>query len=90
MRGHYAIASHFRQEGDLFKELFEAPFFDVKVINDVEGAELAGALKNVVAVASGFVDGCELGENAKAAILREGLNEMRTFSKAMNHVVLAI
>lgn len=77
------VASHFPQEGDLFKELFETPYFDVKVISDVEGAELAGALKNVVAVAAGFVDGCELGENAKATILREGLNEMRTFSKAM-------
>lgn len=77
------LASHFPQEGELFKELFEAPFFDVKVINDVEGAELAGALKNIVAIASGFADGCSLGENAKAAILREGLAEMRTFSKAM-------
>ncbi len=77
------IASHFREQGDLFKELFETPFFNVNVINDVEGAELAGALKNVVALAAGFGDGCELGENAKAALLREGLAEMRLFSKAM-------
>jgi glycerol-3-phosphate dehydrogenase (NAD+) len=77
------IGAHFPEQGVFFKDLFDAPFFNVKVINDVEGAELAGTLKNIVALAAGFADGCELGENAKAAILRQGLEEMRMFAKVM-------
>jgi glycerol-3-phosphate dehydrogenase (NAD+) len=77
------IASHNVEHGNTFKCLFDTPFFSVNVIADVEGAELAGTLKNIVAIAAGFSDGCQLGENAKAAILRQGLLEMRQFAKAM-------
>eukprot|EP01134_Creolimax_fragrantissima_P003359 CFRG3359T1 len=77
------IGSHFPEQGDCFKRLFDTDFFNVSIVNDVEGAELAGTLKNIVAVAAGFVDGCNLGHNAKAAILREGLKEMRLFAKSM-------
>ena len=69
------IGSHNSEQGQVFRELFETDYFSVGVIADIEGAELAGALKNVVAVAAGFCDGCGLGQNAKAAILREGLAE---------------
>eukprot|EP00122_Pirum_gemmata_P011240 Pgem_evm2s10402 len=65
------IGSHQREQGEIFKALFDTPFFNVAVVNDLEGAELAGTLKNVVALAAGFVDGSELGHNAKAAVLRE-------------------
>ena len=43
---------------------------------DVVGVELAGALKNVIALAVGFVDGMELGLNARAAIITRGLAEV--------------
>ena len=43
---------------------------------DVLGVELAGALKNVVAIATGLVDGLELGENARAALITRGLAEI--------------
>eukprot|EP00977_Amphora_coffeiformis_P007235 scaffold1569_cov171-Amphora_coffeaeformis.AAC.21 len=77
------IGSHVAEQGHIFRELFETNYFTVNVITDVEGTELAGALKNIVALAAGFVDGCQLGQNAKAVILRQGLDEMRRFAKAM-------
>nr|XP_028959192.1 glycerol-3-phosphate dehydrogenase [NAD(+)], cytoplasmic isoform X2 [Malus domestica] len=59
-------------------------YFDAeKKIQDVEGVELCGTLKNVVAIAAGFVDGLEMGNNTKAAIMRIGLREMKAFSKML-------
>ncbi|KAK4282302.1 hypothetical protein QN277_013697 [Acacia crassicarpa] len=64
-------------------QLFNTPYFNVTSVQDVEGVELCGTLKNVVAVAAGFVDGLEMGNNAKAAIMRIGLEEMKAFSKLL-------
>jgi glycerol-3-phosphate dehydrogenase (NAD(P)+) len=51
--------------------------------DDLIGAELAGALKNVIAVAAGLCEGMELGDNAKAALIARGLSEMRRLGCAM-------
>jgi len=51
---------------------------------DVTGVELGGALKNVFAIASGIVDGCELGCNARAALMTRSLNEMWSFGEALS------
>eukprot|EP00184_Porphyridium_aerugineum_P001568 CAMPEP_0184707014 /NCGR_PEP_ID=MMETSP0313-20130426/37054_1 /TAXON_ID=2792 /ORGANISM="Porphyridium aerugineum, Strain SAG 1380-2" /LENGTH=639 /DNA_ID=CAMNT_0027168585 /DNA_START=92 /DNA_END=2011 /DNA_ORIENTATION=- len=72
-----------KEQGIVLKKLFKTDYFDVQVITDLEGAELCGTLKNVVALAAGFVDGCNLGHNAKAVIMRVGLREMRLFSKKL-------
>jgi glycerol-3-phosphate dehydrogenase (NAD+) len=63
--------------------LFSTSYFIVTPVQDVEGVELCGTLKNVVAIAAGFVDGLEMGNNTKAAIMRIGLREMRAFSKLL-------
>ncbi|KAJ9110748.1 hypothetical protein QFC20_002789 [Naganishia adeliensis] len=58
----------------------ETENFRVQTIGDVHGVSLCGALKNIVAVAAGFMDGLEWGDNAKAAIMRNGLIEMKEFT----------
>ncbi|KAL8821515.1 MAG: hypothetical protein Q9191_007293, partial [Dirinaria sp. TL-2023a] len=63
------------------KLLFHRPYFHVSVVSDVAGVSLGGALKNVVALAAGFVAGLGWGDNAKAAVMRVGLLEMVKFGK---------
>lgn len=66
---------------EIFRQLFHRPYFHVQMVSDVAGVSLGGALKNVVALAAGFVDGRGWGDNAKAAIMRIGLMEMVKFGK---------
>jgi len=65
----------------LFKTLFYRPYFHVRMVSDVAGVSLGGALKNIVALAAGFVEGRGWGDNAKAAVMRVGLLEMVKFGK---------
>ena len=51
--------------------------------SDVIGVEVGGAVKNVMAVASGISDGLELGANARAALITRGLSEMMRFGTAL-------
>jgi glycerol-3-phosphate dehydrogenase (NAD+) len=64
-----------------WKTLFHRRYFHVRVVSDVAGVSLGGALKNIVAVAAGWVDGLGWGDNAKAAIMRRGLLEMVDFGQ---------
>lgn len=68
-------------DGKSLKLLFHRPYFHVRVTSDVTATSLAGALKNIVALAAGFVIGMGWGDNAKAAIMRVGLVEMISFAK---------
>jgi len=56
--------------------LFHQPAFRVYASGDLPGVELAGSLKNVVAIAAGIADGLGFGDNAKAGIITRGLAEI--------------
>ncbi len=65
------------------QQVFLTPQFRVYAGCDMIGAQLGGALKNVMAIASGIVDGLELGANARAALITRGLAEMIRLGRAM-------
>lgn len=65
----------------LMREVFERPYFHVQVSDDTAGVSIGGALKNVVAIGAGLVEGAGWGDNAKAAIMRHGIVEMVKFGK---------
>lgn len=62
---------------------FTCPWFRVYSNPDVVGVELAGAMKNVIAIAAGIIDGVEAGDNCKAALLARGLAEITRLGLAM-------
>lgn len=81
----YIKPDDFRGKGndvddEILKEIFNRSYFRVTIINDVVGTSIAGALKNIVALAVGFVDGANWGNNSKSAIMRIGLKEIIMFS----------
>lgn len=81
----YNRPEDFRGEGKdideyVLKQAFHRTYFHVRVVKDVIGVSIAGALKNVVACAAGFVEGAGWGDNAKAAIMRIGLQETIHFA----------
>jgi len=60
-----------------------SPAFRAYTGNDMVGAELGGAMKNVLAVATGVADGMQLGLNARAGLITRGLNEMLRLAAAI-------
>ncbi|MHC4705204.1 MAG: NAD(P)H-dependent glycerol-3-phosphate dehydrogenase, partial [Planctomycetota bacterium] len=62
---------------------FSATWFRVYTNTDIVGVELAGATKNVIAIAAGIIDGAGAGDNAKAALLTRGLAEITRLGTAM-------
>jgi glycerol-3-phosphate dehydrogenase (NAD(P)+) len=64
------------------RERIAQPTFRIYVSEDVAGAEIGGAVKNVLAIACGVVEGKGLGQNARAALIARGFAEMTRFGLA--------
>ena len=64
-------------------DALHGPAFRAYTGNDMLGAELGGAMKNVLAVATGVADGMQLGLNARAGLITRGLNEMLRLNHAI-------
>lgn len=65
-------------------ELFTSPSLRVYPNPDIHGAELGGALKNIIAIAAGASDGLGYGNSAKAALITRGLHEMKRLAPLKN------
>ncbi|NTV44998.1 MAG: NAD(P)H-dependent glycerol-3-phosphate dehydrogenase [Chlorobiales bacterium] len=70
------VSSHSMETARFVQDTFMTPMFRVYVNSDVVGVEVAGSVKNVMAIAAGIADGLGYGDNAKAAIITRGLAEI--------------
>ena len=68
--------------GEALRARIAKPFFRPYLSDDVVGAEIGGAVKNVLAIACGVVEGRGLGQNARAALISRGFAEMTRFGLA--------
>lgn len=75
-------ASESQALADATAQLFSAPYFRVYTSTDVVGCELAGAAKNVIALAVGMSIGMGFGENTQALVITRGLNELTRLGMA--------
>ena len=77
------LAAEDRAIGEQLRDLLAQPTFRIYLSDDVAGAEIGGAVKNVLAIACGVVEGRGLGQNARAALIARGFAEMTRFGVAM-------
>jgi len=85
--GGYAAASVIAMEDEVIvqelQSIFKSGLFRVYTNTDVAGCELGGALKNVMAIATGMGDGAGAGENTRSAVISRALNEITRLGVAM-------
>lgn len=65
------------------QQIFVTDYFRVYTNDDLVGTQLGGAVKNVIAIAAGIIDGLELGLNTRAALITRGLTELRRLGLEM-------
>jgi len=76
------LAAESQSLAEALRDRIARPTFRVYLSDDVAGAEIGGAVKNVLAIACGVVDGKGLGQNARAALIARGFAEMTRFGLA--------
>jgi glycerol-3-phosphate dehydrogenase (NAD(P)+) len=79
-----AVAAADPELASRIQAYFTRPYFRIYTNPDMIGMELAGATKNVIAIAAGILDGMKAGDNAKAALLARGLAEITRLGLALN------
>lgn len=77
------IASQNLKTANNIAQIFMGSNFKVYISRDIIGVQICAAAKNVIAIACGICEGAGLGENAKAAILMEGINEIKQLVSAL-------
>jgi glycerol-3-phosphate dehydrogenase (NAD(P)+) len=77
------VASRFKEVFTVGKEALTSDQFHIFASDDLLGAELSGALKNIIALGSGMLGGMGLGRNIQAMLITRGLTEMLYFGKAI-------
>jgi len=77
------VAAYRKNTAFFIQDVYMSPVFRVYTNPDVAGVELGGALKNIVALATGMADGLGYGDNTKAALITRGLTEMARMGEAL-------
>lgn len=77
------VASEYQVLAKNVQKILSSSQLRVYTSDDVIGVELGGALKNIIALAAGILEGIELGTNAKAALLTRGMMEMSRLGEAL-------
>ena len=71
------IASNNHEFSKSVQNLFHCPVFRTYICDDIIGAQIGGALKNVIAISTGVSDGLKYGANSRAALITRGLAEIQ-------------
>lgn len=69
-------------DAEYIRDVFSTPYLRMYSSDDVAGVELGGAIKNIMAIAVGIIDGMGLGDNTKAALMTRGIAEMTRLGMA--------
>jgi glycerol-3-phosphate dehydrogenase (NAD(P)+) len=77
------VASRSLATAEKVQHVFATPYFRVYSNQDMMGVELGGAVKNVIAIAAGVIDGLGLGLNTRAALITRGLVEIQRLGKRL-------
>ncbi|KAM0039088.1 putative glycerol-3-phosphate dehydrogenase (NAD(+)) [Helianthus debilis subsp. tardiflorus] len=75
------IASKDKKLAKAVQQLLASKNLRISTTSDVTGVEIAGALKNVLAIAAGIVEGLDLGNNSMAALVAQGCSEIRWYQQ---------
>ncbi|TKY56377.1 Glycerol-3-phosphate dehydrogenase of NAD(+) 2 [Spatholobus suberectus] len=77
------VASKDKKLANTVQQLLASSHLRISTSSDVTGVEIAGALKNVLAIAAGMVEGMNLGNNSMAALVSQGCSEIRWLATKM-------
>lgn len=77
------VSSQDMEAAEMIQDVFMTQYFRVYTNPDVLGVEIGGALKNVIALAAGVVEGMGFGDNTKAALITRGIAEISRLGVAM-------